>query len=72
MARIKMFSELKPEEQAYAGGKGASLAKLYQADYPVPNGFVILPTAFEGDALTPEAWVQVQAHPDSGARSVVR
>ena len=59
-----MFSELKPEEQAYAGGKGASLAKLYQADYPVPNGFVILPTAFEGDALTPEAWVQVQAHLD--------
>jgi pyruvate,water dikinase len=59
---IKTFSELRPEEQSYAGGKGGSLAKLYQAGYPVPDGFVILPTAFDGQALTAEAWAEVQTH----------
>ena len=30
----------------------------------MPDGFVILPTAFDGDNLKPEAWMQVQAHLD--------
>ena len=67
---IKAFDKLTAEQQAYAGGKGGTLAKLYQAGYPVPDGFVILPTAFfpstdsedDDDGLTPEAWSQVQAH----------
>ena len=44
------------------GGKAATLARLARAGYPVPDGFVILPTAFAGEELLPEAWKQVQAH----------
>jgi phosphohistidine swiveling domain-containing protein len=57
---IRSFHELTAEQQAYAGGKGGSLARLSQAGYPVPDGFVILPAAFVDDELTPEAWTQVQ------------
>jgi phosphohistidine swiveling domain-containing protein len=59
---VKSFNELTAEQQSHAGGKGGTLARLHQADYPVPDGFVILPTAFVDDELTPEAWTQVQAH----------
>jgi phosphohistidine swiveling domain-containing protein len=61
MDRIRSFNELTPQEQPFAGGKGGTLAQLYQAGYPVPDGFVILPTAFAGDELTAGAWAQVQA-----------
>ncbi len=44
-----------------AGGKGSTLARLYQAGYPVPDGFVILPAGFSGDELSADAWAQVQA-----------
>jgi pyruvate,water dikinase len=53
------FSELKPEFQVLAGGKGRVLAQLFQSDYPVPDGFIILPTAFKGNNLRPEAWQDV-------------
>jgi phosphohistidine swiveling domain-containing protein len=61
------FDELPTERQASAGGKGGTLARLYQAGYPVPDGLVILPAAFAGDELPPdalsaEAWAQLQAH----------
>jgi pyruvate,water dikinase len=59
---IRSFAELKPEQQPQAGGKGATLARLYQRGYPVPDGFVILPAAFEDDQLKPEAWSQAQTH----------
>jgi len=59
---IRSFDELTAEQQTSAGGKGGTLAQLSQAGYPVPDGFVILPTAFAGDELTTEAWAQVQAH----------
>ena len=58
------FSELTAEQQARAGGKGGVLARLYQAGYPVPDGFVILPTAFVNDALTSRSWTEVEAHLD--------
>jgi phosphohistidine swiveling domain-containing protein len=57
---VRSFDELKQEEQRPAGGKGGTLARLYQAGYPVPAGFVILPAAFAGDELTANAWTQVQ------------
>jgi phosphoenolpyruvate synthase/pyruvate phosphate dikinase len=57
---IRSFNELTAEQQPYAGGKGRTLAQLYQAGYLVPDGFVILPTAFTGDKLKKEAWVQIQ------------
>jgi phosphohistidine swiveling domain-containing protein len=59
---IRNFSELTAEERTLAGGKGGTLARLYQAGYPVPDGLIILPTAFDGDELDPEAWAQVQEH----------
>jgi pyruvate,water dikinase len=61
-AFVRSFSELPAEEQQLAGGKGGTLARLHQAGYPVPDGFVILPDAFSGDALTAEAWMAVQGH----------
>ena len=59
---VQSFNELGAERQSLGGGKGGTLARLYQAGYPVPDGFVILPAAFAGDDLTSEGWAQVQAH----------
>jgi phosphohistidine swiveling domain-containing protein len=58
---IRSFDELASEQQSLGGGKGGTLARLRQAGYPVPDGFVILPAAFAGDELSTEAWAQVQA-----------
>ena len=59
---VQPFNKLTTTQLAFAGGKGGTLAKLYQAGYPVPAGFVILPTAFVGDKLVPAAWAQIQRH----------
>jgi phosphohistidine swiveling domain-containing protein len=61
---VRRFGELTAEQQASAGGKGGTLARLYQAGYPVPDGFVILPRAFAGDDLRADAWAQVRRHLD--------
>lgn len=58
---IIKFSDLTNEHQAFAGGKCNMLAKMFQMGYPVPNGFVILPTAFKDDYLAHESWKDVQA-----------
>ena len=42
---IRSFDALSAVEQPAAGGKGGTLSQLYQAGYPVPDGFVILPQA---------------------------
>ncbi|MFW9992312.1 MAG: PEP/pyruvate-binding domain-containing protein [Candidatus Odinarchaeota archaeon] len=57
---ICLFSELPGDSQHKAGGKGGTLARLFQAGYPVPNGFIILPDAFEGNELLSVAWMEVQ------------
>ncbi len=57
---IRTFDELTTAEQPSAGGKGGTLARIFQAGFPVPEGFVVLPTAFDGDKLTVEGWQQVQ------------
>lgn len=57
---VKSFKELTTELQAYAGGKGGMLAKMYQKGYPVPDGFVILPSAFEDEKLNDKAWQEIQ------------
>ena len=49
---ISSFKELTGEQAPFAGGKGATLARLYRAGYPVPDGFIVLPAAFAGDDLT--------------------
>ena len=40
---VRTFDELTTEQGPSAGGKGGTLAGLYRAGYPVPQGFVILP-----------------------------
>jgi phosphoenolpyruvate synthase/pyruvate phosphate dikinase len=44
---VRIFSNISKEDVGLAGGKGASLGEMIQHDIPVPNGFVILSTAFE-------------------------
>ena len=66
---IYSFAELTPALQPAAGGKGGALARLVQTGYPVPDGFVILPTAFAGDDLRSEAWTQAQSHLERLRRS---
>ncbi|ATB29910.1 PEP/pyruvate-binding domain-containing protein [Melittangium boletus] len=55
------FEALSPEHSALAGGKGRTLARLFQAGLPVPEGFVVLVSAFEGDSLRETAWERVKA-----------
>lgn len=60
MRQVQSFSEINEESTPYAGGKGGTLAQLYQQGYPVPDGFVVLTQAFNDDGLVPEAWEQVK------------
>jgi phosphohistidine swiveling domain-containing protein len=55
------FSDLTSDMQPSAGGKGGTLGRLFQAGYPVPDGFVVLPAAFVGDELSAAAWGQIKA-----------
>ncbi|MDF2890366.1 MAG: phosphoenolpyruvate synthase [Clostridia bacterium] len=59
MNMVKSFKELTPELQASAGGKGGMLARMFQRGYPVPEGFVVLPSAFQGEKLNKEAWNKI-------------
>ena len=60
MNMVKSFKDLTPELRAFAGGKGGMLSKMYQGGYPVPDGFVILPSAFENEKLSDKAWREIQ------------
>jgi pyruvate,water dikinase len=62
---IISFAELKEEDQESAGGKGGTLSRLYQSGYAVPDGFIILPAAFDDDKLKSDAWIQIHSHLDS-------
>ena len=43
---VKWFSELSNKDVPVAGGKGASLAEMYNAKVPVPAGFVVSAQAY--------------------------
>src|SRR3989338_4446837 len=43
---IKWFSELSNKDVAIAGGKGASLAEMYNHKFPIPPGFVVTANAY--------------------------
>ncbi len=43
---IKWFSELSNKDVSIAGGKGASLAEMYNAKFPIPPGFIITAQAY--------------------------
>ncbi|HWP96492.1 MAG TPA: PEP/pyruvate-binding domain-containing protein [Syntrophomonadaceae bacterium] len=57
---VKGFDELTSDEQRQAGGKGGMLSRMHQSGYPVPDGFVVLPTAFQEGQLSVPAWNDVQ------------
>lgn len=46
MKFIKWFKELTKDDINIAGGKGANLGELTQAKVPVPDGFVVLSSAY--------------------------
>jgi pyruvate,water dikinase len=50
------FSGIGSGERLLAGGKGGMLARLFRRGYPIPDGCVIYPAAFESDELRPAAW----------------
>ena len=60
MQKVQSFSEINEKTTKFAGGKGGTLAQLYQLGYPVPDGFVVLTPAFNEEGLLPEAWEQVK------------
>jgi pyruvate,water dikinase len=66
---ILLFKDINSEKQIYAGGKGGTLAQLYQAGYPVPNGLVVMPTAFIDDELNPEVWKNIKIIIDKKLRT---
>ncbi len=47
MLFIQPFSKITKKDVGLAGGKGASLGEMTQADIPVPPGFVVLASAFD-------------------------
>jgi len=47
MTYTRGFCELNRTDRAIAGGKGAYLGDMHQADVPVPPGFVIIGEAFD-------------------------
>jgi len=47
MKYTKKFKELTKKDTNIAGGKGASLGEMFNAEIPVPNGFVVLTDSFE-------------------------
>jgi pyruvate,water dikinase len=55
MTEVSHFTELAPDLIASAGGKGGMLARMMQAGYPAPEGFVILPQAFTAETLSNSA-----------------
>ena len=47
MKYVEFFEELKKEDVAIAGGKGANLGELTQAGIPVPPGFVVTAATYD-------------------------
>ncbi len=44
---VRWFSELSNKDISVAGGKGASLAEMYNNKFPVPPGFVVTAKAYD-------------------------
>jgi pyruvate,water dikinase len=51
-----------PQHGGAAGGKGRVLARLFQAGHPVPDGFIILASAFDNKGLRESAREQLLSH----------
>ena len=57
----KNFKELSKKDVRMAGGKGASLGEMTRAKIPVPPGFVVLSTAFDGFIKDTDINVEIDA-----------
>ncbi len=44
---VKWFSELTNKDVSIAGGKGASLAEMYNNKFPIPPGFIVTAQAYK-------------------------
>ncbi len=44
---VRWFSELSNKDVSIAGGKGASLAEMYNNKFPVPPGFIVTAQAYD-------------------------
>lgn len=58
---IDFFGNIGKEDTALAGGKGASLGEMTQAGIPVPPGFVVLSSSFEGFLKETDLNVEINA-----------
>jgi pyruvate, water dikinase len=58
---IKQFRELNYKDVGIAGGKGASLGEMLNAKIPVPDGFVVLATAFDKFLEETDLGVEIDA-----------
>lgn len=58
---IKTFRELNYKDVGIAGGKGASLGEMLNAKIPVPDGFVVLATAFDKFLEETDLGVEIDA-----------
>src|SRR5215218_321878 len=47
MTYTTWFDEIRKDDIALAGGKGANLGELSRAELPVPPGFVVTTTAYD-------------------------
>lgn len=65
MELIKEFKNLNKNDIALAGGKGASLGEMTQTGINVPNGFVILASAFEKFIQETDINVEIDSTLDS-------
>lgn len=62
---IKNFTQISKTDTEIAGGKGASLGEMTQAGIPLPEGFVILSTAFDRFLQETDLNVEIDAVLDS-------
>ncbi len=53
---VKHFREITSDDQRSAGGKGGTLAYLYNKGFSIPEGWVIFPDAFDKTGIKEDAW----------------
>lgn len=57
---VKSFSSITKDLYSQAGGKGSTLALMYQRGFPVPQGLVVFPSAFNHHGtLKDENWQEI-------------
>lgn len=57
---IKWFSELSNKDISIAGGKGASLAEMYNHKFPVPPGFIVSAQAYAHFIEKSGVWFKIK------------